>query len=880
MNVLIELHQEDNTKALKISEMVQRGHYEMLRRQITTYIDSLCCDAKRDLHLPSGSGWTQFIDGSRGAGKSTFLQSVRRALKDDSNLKTKLAFIAVIDPSRIEQGEIILLVMLQRLSQRVEDMLKAMRSSEQEELRARWRKAFKGVAGGLSLFAQGYHPLSDLDPELFLDWGMERTGDSTSLREKLHHLFETACNILGVKVLMFGFDDADTDATHAINLLECIRKYLDTPRLMVLVTGDMELYSLLVSQHFAKTVAGKREAAMDLARNARPGDRSGQYLRMIDHLEEQYLLKLFPVHRRLQLQPLWNIAKDNANCEASFLGWGEEKIPVEKLMRKIVQRGLRIKSASDVTLYTEFLLKQPLRSALQILGNCAQYLDVTSVENASGAWSKELTEALNRSLRALALTSFYKHSVNTDALAAKDLDVLTQAVFDLSLEDGDLDTAQYLRPMSARQDIKAGFAALAAEVPNLCAEQPGAALRYMLRAPGSVSLYNLASSHLSNKESDKDSENSHAPVYRFKSYMGIGRQEDSLDWARRATAVIALPYSGGQQQRVVLPGVVGIMNQKGKTAEISAQTAIGRAIAIPAVHMLPVFALGMVTVVNAPNSRTYGSIFTLLGLIEKLLSAGAHSGQDAETVFYRAYPTLTISGPNWMRKGADSTDEFNNDRSPDEAGTKDAEKQAALWNHVKKWLESLSDLIEKTTPSGIFLGKVWTRLFFSLQNAADDLRSSATFGTVMEIFALCAINAFWVEESEQHLSASSSTSDSPAKVDRKNPKNSAKWFVEKLASSQPQREDFPYTAIMATCPLLLGLLDSELDYAKALHPLFPKDTQQSDIQALLCPRELKGLMNKVSVTGESRRRGGTRATGSARKSKDSQNEAGAGDAGQ
>lgn len=879
VNVLIELHQGENTKALKISEMVQRGHYEKLREQITAYIDSLD-DAKRDLHLPSGSGWTQFIDGSRGAGKSTFLQSVRGVLKDDSSLKTKLAFIAVIDPSRIEQGEIILLVMLQRLSQRVEDVLKAMRSTEQEELRARWRKAFKGVAGGLSLFAQGYHPLNDLDPELFLDWGMERTGDSTSLREKLHHLFETACSILGVKVLMFGFDDADTDATHAINLLECIRKYLDTPRLMVLVTGDMELYSLLVSQHFAKTVAGKREAAMELARNAKPGDRSGQYLRMIDHLEEQYLLKLFPVHRRLQLQPLWNIAKDNANCEATFPGWGEKKIPVEKLMRKIVQRGLRIKSASDITLYTEFLLKQPLRSVLQILSNCALHLDEASVENTSGAWSEELTEALNRALRALALTSFYKHSINTDALAAKDLDVLTQAVFDLSLEDGDLDTAPYLRPMSARQDIKAGFAALAAEVPNLCAEKPGAALRYLLRAPGSVSLYNLASSHLSNKDSDKDSENSQAPVYRFKSYMGIGRQEDSLDWARRATAVIALPYSGGQQQRVVLPGVVGIMNQKGKTAEISAQTAIGRAVASPAVHALPVFALGMVIVVNAPNSRTYGSIFTLLGLIEKLLSAGAHSVQDAETVFYRAYPTLTISGPNWMRKGADSTDEFNNERSSDEVGTKDAEKQTALWNHVKKWLESLSDLIEETTPSGIFLGKVWTRLFFSLQNAADDLRSSATFDTVMEIFALCAINAFWVEESEQHLSASSPTSDSHAKVDRKNPKNSAGWFVEKLTTSQPRREDFPYTAIMATCPLLLGLLDSQLGYAKALHPLFAKDTQQSDIQALLCPKELKSLMNKVSVTGESRRRGSVKATSSGEKPKKSPNETGAGDADQ
>lgn len=872
MEVLIDLNQGDSAKALEAREMVQRSHYDHLHQQISKHLHSP--DAlSLEQNLPTGSGWTHFIDGSRGAGKSTFLQSVRRALNDDSDLRTKLAFIAVIDPSRIEQSEIILLVMLQRLSQRVEEVLKVMRSTEQEELRIRWRKAFKSVAGGLSLFTQGYHPLNDLDPELFLDWGMERTSDSTSLREKLHYLFETACKILGVKLLMFGFDDADTDATHAINLLECIRKYLDTPRLMVLVTGDMELYSLLVNQHFAKTVAGKRDAAFELVRDSKPGDRSGQYLRMIDHLEEQYLLKLFPVNRRLQLQPLWNIAKGNEKCEAEFIDWGTKKIPVERLMRNIVQRGLRIKSEPDVTLYTEFLLKQPLRSALQILSNCAPYLDKRSIENTSDNWSKELSEALNRALQALALTSFYKHSINTDALAAKDLDVLTQTVFDLSLEDGDLDTAPYLRPMSARQDIKASFTALAAEVPCLCAQQPGTALRYLLRAPGSVSLYNLASPHLINKDGDKGSENSQASVYHFKSYMGIGRQEDSLDWARRATAVIALPYSGGQQQRVVLPGVIGIMNQKGKKGEISAQTAIGRAIASQSVQALPVLALGMITVVNQPNSRTYASIFTLLGLIEKLLSAGSNSTLNAKTVFYRAYPTLTISGPNWMRKGVDSTDEFNNDRLPDEEDKKYKEKQEALWSQIQRWLESLSDLTPETTPSGVFLGKVWTRLFFSLQNAADDLRSNATLDTVMEIFALCAINAFWVEESEQHLPASSPKSESRATVDRKNPKNSAGWFVDKLTSSQLQRKNLPYTAIMATCPLLLGLLDSKLSYAEALKPFFPEGTQLDDIRVLLCPSDLKKLMSNVSVTGKSRRR----AQNSAGETKNGTEDAGPGD---
>ena len=846
-DVLIPLDQGDSSKAFSANELVQRRNYELLRDQINEHLNILSPveSIKRD--YPYGSGWIQFLDGSRGAGKSTFLSSVAAALKTDVD---RMAFIALIDPSRIEHSEIILLVILQHLSKRVEEALKELRQTCNEQLHDEWRRAFKGVAGGLSLFTKEYHPLNDLDPELFLEWGLERTSDSTSLRKKLHHLFETACRILGVQGLMLGFDDADTDSTHAINLLECIRKYLDTPRVMVLVTGDMELYSLLVRQHFATTVAGRRDAALDLQRSSKQGDRSGQYLRMIGHMEEQYLLKLFPLRRRIQLRPLWDIVLTD-NCQATYPAWGDSKIPVEDVVKAIVQRGLRIKASSDVSVYTEFLLKQPLRSVLQVMASCAPHLALpSSTDLNSEAWSFDLAFALSRSLQALALTSLYKFSVDTDAIASQELPALTQAIFDLSLEDGDLDTAPYLRPMSAEQDIKACFAALATEVPNFCAGKPGTALRYLLRGPGSVSLYSQASSHLS----DRDSMPSLERIYQFKSYMGIGRREDGLDWARRATAIIAMPYSVNYKPRVVLPGVVGLRRgTRGRRGELIARAVIKRAVEDTAIPNLPVFALSMVTVANATNPRTYGSIFTLIGLIEKLLSADAQGGPEAKTVFERAYPSLTISGPSWSRQG-DAIAEEADGEDTHRADTRSNEwaKQDALWTSINTWLESVHGLFEKTIPSGIFLGKVWTRIFFSLQNAADELKTRAKFGTVMEIFSLCVINAFLVEESEHHLLDSSGVTMPIPRVDRNNPRTSANWFVDKLNSTQPQRDNFPFTAIMATCPLLLGLLDAELNYAKALQPLFPDGTDEETIKALLCPKELKDLMQKVSVTGESR----------------------------
>jgi len=847
--VLIRLEHGDSAKQLSADQLVQRERYTHLRGQVVEHLDYLSAGPPPPQgDYPTGSGWTQFLDGTRGAGKSTFLSSSKLAFETDLAISGRMAFIALIDPSRVERSEIILLVILQHLRKRVESTLKELRRPEDDQLRDQWRQAFKGVAGGLSLFAKGYHPLDDLDPDLFLDWGLERASDGTTLRTKLHRLFATACRILGVQALMLAFDDADTDSTHAVGVLECIRKYLDAPLVMVLVTGDLELYALLVRQHFAQTVAGRREAALDLQRRSTQGDRSAQYLRMIDHLEEQYLLKLFPIRRRMQLQPLWNVML-RANCLVTTPAWGGDSSSVRGVVDAIVRRGLRVKTSSDVATYVEFLLKQPLRSVLQVMANCAPYLGDPSPEQLmSSAWSVELTMALGRSLQALALTSLYKLSVDTDAIAARELPALTQAVFDLSLLDGDLDTAPYLRPMSAGQDMKACFAALAAEVPNMCAQQPGTSLRYLLRGPGSVTLYLLTSGQPGASTTDEDH------VHYFKSYMGIGRREDSLDWARRATAVIALPYGTNPKARVVLPGIVGLNRKKpNRSKEHTARTAIREAVENVDITRLPVFALSMVDVGSATGTRTYGSIFTLVGLIEKLLSANPSGSVEARTIFDRAYPALTVSAPNWSPQG--NAADLDDAEAPKAAKYEsELQKQDALWQDIATWRTQALQLASATSPSAIFLGKVWTRLFFSLQKASEELRPHSSFVEIMEIFALCVINAFLVEESEHHLLASPGETTENLRIDRNNPRTSASAFSNKLKSMKLRRQDVPLTSIVATCPLLLGLLDVNLGYADGLQPLFPSEATTDSIQALLRPTDLTEIMEKVSIAGQTRTR--------------------------
>lgn len=840
-DVLIHLDHGDSAQALPEDQLVHRRQYAHLRDQVIRHLDALPDPGGSTLgDEQTGGGWTQFLDGTRGAGKSTFMSSVKKAFEEDKAIRRRMAFIGLIDPSRLELSEVPLLLILQRLKKRVDSELKGLRHGEDERIRDEWRQAFKSVAGGLSLFARDYHPLDGHDPDLFLDWGLERASDGASLRARLHQLFAIACRILGVKALMWAFDDGDTNASQAIAVLECIRKYLDAPLVMVMVTGDMELYSLLVRRHFAKTVADDPKAALDLTRNSKPGDRSSQYLRMIDHLEEQYLLKLFPIRRRSQLLPLRHLMdRADSTCRVKSSAWEGATPKAQDLLAAIVKRGLRVKATSDVALYREFLATQPLRSVLQVMSRCSQHLAVSKDEKFEDAdWSTELTEDLAGALQSLALTSLYKSSLDVEALSDKELDVLTQAVFDLSLLDGDLDTAPYLRPMSANQDIRSSFMALAAEVPKVCALQPGTTLRYLLRGPGSVSLYALAEGQMDPGVPEE------LRPHRFKSYVGLGRKEDALDWGRRATAVIALPYSINPKVRVVLPGVIGLRG-KGRANEAAASAVIRTALSGTKARF-PAFALAMVNVSSPSGTRTYASIFVLLGIMEKLLSSGP---EESNTLLDRLYPALTVSAPSWSRAGSAMSEDGSDPDVSNNSKAEKLDKLKVLWEEMATWRDEAIKLKDAISPSAVALGKIWSRIFFSLKNASEDLRPRADFCDVMEIFAQCVINAFLVEELEHHLLVKPSVTPTTSVQDRRNPRVSTKAFVDKLKGMSLCREELPLTSIVATCPLILGLLESTDDVANALIGLFPAGTDKESIKKLLRPAALEREMKKISIAG-------------------------------
>lgn len=639
--IIINLDNSDHNSAINVGELIQQACYDKLKAKIQSEIEKTKKSHLEGLHhneYPLGSGLVYFIDGTRGAGKSTFLKAAYDAFPDCHHYGKEyrienLAQLAYIDPSRIENNEIILLGILKSLAEKIECKYRQISCLDGEAKYKVFRESFKKIAGGLSLFVKDHHPLKNLDPELFLDYGLERAGHSKDLRRHLHKLFDAACDLLGADALLLAFDDADTNSKHARALLECIRNYLDTPRLIILVTGDMELYSLLVRDHFFDNLShGQYD---------KDEERRQQRVRMVDHLEDQYLLKLFPIRRRTQLRPLGNLLDANNEqqhlLKSSF--WGEVRKPVN-VLSEIIRCGLRIKSESDIKLYREFILQQPLRSVLQLLSNCAPYLsdsDKTG-ENSVGWNNGILSDALRESLRGMALGSLYKFGVDVDGLARNDLTALIDAVFELSLCDGDSDTAAYLRPQSREDSLKNCFTALAAEVAALCVDNPSSAIRYMLGGPGSVSLFGKELLRNSGTDKAKGIEREELKK-QFRQYIGVGRRDNALEWARHATAVIASTHLVGK--KLIEFGVICLNKNKGNNGTNRSYDNYYN----NEEGTINAFALSLIDLSGATAGTSYASIFNILGIIERLFDS------EPVSIIKKPYPPLSISRPVWGGSG-------------------------------------------------------------------------------------------------------------------------------------------------------------------------------------------------------------------------------------
>lgn len=675
--------------------------------------------------LPIDHGIVFFIDGTRGAGKSTFLRALCQNLCDDLKPQAfpvgrahnaRLGFLSLIDPSRIEMVEVLLLAVVKRLQKKVEEHGQCIcDASDQHRFLNDFRRSLEKMAEGLDILRSDHAPLKHVDPEVFLQVGLERIGHGDDLRCRVHELIDVACRVLGVDALVLAFDDADVHAGKCIELMEVLRKYLNSPRLVTLVAGDMELYSLLARKHFIQSSSMGKDSN-DEARN-------GQRAVMLSHLEAQYLQKLFPAQRRSRLVSVQALGDEQRDVYIKSVGWGRD-LRVADVVDHMIGLGWFLLSRGDVELYRRFIMNLPIRSVVQLLRACVPAIHVNSD---SSVWPpfrvsaedpfstlRSFNGVLVEAVRSVSTVGLFDHDVKVDAIVAGDMSALIGSVFNLVVKEEQYDTGAYLRPRFQDEGINACCLMLSAEFARMCLGRPDRFLRYWIQAVGGIAVYGANKNEF---EGDYD---------LFARSVGLHSGEDSLHWAWCTAPLLG--------QEVEMP----------KAKAVAADLAVNNLLFSREMKSAMVARLSL-TYVQQPNMsrRLYFSGFALLGLIERLLCARYEESMMNEYGVYhvleRAWRIPTIS-ENYRKKEEIKVPKSYVRTSLRGEGFFMVFQMLA--KELQEWLgaDDFVKLRQSFSPSAVYAGKVWTRMYFNLER---DPSSSAVENA--RGFVLCFLKALYIE---------------------------------------------------------------------------------------------------------------------------------------
>lgn len=352
------------------------------------------------------------VTARRGDGKTTFLTQLLRRIEagrdvysaalsgNTPDFVAKLYSLGIIDPTLVESKQNIVVMIVDRMRDAVDRHARANpdRSGEHEDVRRELRKLADGLTLLDGIGTDGLYGREWADPDYVLQQGLDRARAADEFERSLYAYVAKACRFLQIDAFVIAIDDVDTSFDRGWPVLEALRKYLATDRLRVVLSGDLGLYNMLVRREQWQQVT----TDFVVAENSLPDRyrRTESLAHLIDELQDQYLVKIAPTERRVELQPL-NELVAQGELRLRVGGATDEPRP---FVRAMGHRIVRASLPGDQDAFASAILRLPLRSAVRILQ--------------SGAAAAHPAGAANR----LADTHFVLRQVLSSVLLSRGMD--------------------------------------------------------------------------------------------------------------------------------------------------------------------------------------------------------------------------------------------------------------------------------------------------------------------------------------------------------------------------------------------------------------------------------------------------------------------------
>ena len=378
----IILSESHDAKSFETGSIIHEGEFKKAKSWIDNQLKEAEDAMKKQGYSQEAQAKTITILGGRGSGKTSFMKSLMAVYQKEGDVE----LIELIDPTLIEEKGHPFLIILSELDKRVRDKLgqeDASRARRGASREASWEKALKQLAEGLpSLDPIGNNYTQWEDAEYVMDKGLRRVASARALAQSFHELLREALKILSKKAFLIALDDIDTDFLRGWPILETLRRYLQTPLLITLLSGDLRMYSKAIRKQQWKNF-GKAL----LKNEGEEQGRMAEYDALVTDMEGQYLQKVLPSIYRIHLSSLQEKRQRPEGIQKVLVCPTVEKDtemkkdtgePIEHLYRGYLSKFFGVTNRSLQEPYLAFLLGLPLRSQIRLLASLASLAEQES----------------------------------------------------------------------------------------------------------------------------------------------------------------------------------------------------------------------------------------------------------------------------------------------------------------------------------------------------------------------------------------------------------------------------------------------------------------------------------------------------------------------
>jgi len=354
------------------------------------------------------------INGERGSGKTTFILNILNLIPDwyaADEIKCSIKSLDIIDPTMIEDCEHIFLAVISKIKEVVENHWEEKRTgsnAETVDMRYQiWRTSLVKLAGGLRNLSTKKDMDGDSwsDPQFIMEEGLENSAQGVKLEQHFHCFVEESLNFIDAGAFIIALDDVDTKVDTGWPVLEVLRKYLTTPRLIVILSGDIELYTQLISNKQCEQIGIKPEKIIE-----KPEEYANS-IRLVNDLTEQYMMKIMRPDYRIEMQTVVQITKQKRYRVRVKYGISKKEEEIEKLLISFCSK---IYGSNFQSSYlAEVLMDVPTRTCIKLLNTATKYLESLDLEENEIEKKEDHFEAI------VGLGHVFQNSLSTAGLSSK-----------------------------------------------------------------------------------------------------------------------------------------------------------------------------------------------------------------------------------------------------------------------------------------------------------------------------------------------------------------------------------------------------------------------------------------------------------------------------